>query len=247
MLSVSLFSGGGGGLLGELLLGWQHVAYVEIDDYAQRIIAQRIADGILERAPIFGDIGAFNRDGYAKQYRGMVDVVSAGFPCQFVSSAARGNNTARNLWVDTVVSIARIRPRTVFLENVVPVLKHAHTIFQDLEALGYRVRRPVICPAAFVGAPHIRERVWIMADAHDPTQPDLAVDGEAMAGERESFQIPGTNWFESEPRISGMDDGMADRMERYRLTGNGQVPAVVQAAWHALLEQPYRKPIPGIG
>ena len=118
MRELSLFTGAGGGLLGTKLLGWTTLGYVEIDDYCQRIIRQRIEDGYLDRAPIFGDIQAFIDQGYANIYQGMVDVVTAGFPCQAYSSAARGNNTAVSLWPETAEVIRRIRPKYVFLENV---------------------------------------------------------------------------------------------------------------------------------
>ena len=89
MRELSLFSGAGGGLLGTYLLGWIPVGYVEQNDYCQRVIAARIADRILPDAPIFGDIRAFIRDGYAASYQGMVDVLTAGFPCQPFSVAGK--------------------------------------------------------------------------------------------------------------------------------------------------------------
>ena len=82
MWELSLFSGAGGGLLASKLLEWRTVGYVEFNEYCQRVIAARIADGHLDPAPIFGDIRAFIADGYAASYSGMVDVVSGGFPCQ---------------------------------------------------------------------------------------------------------------------------------------------------------------------
>ena len=89
MNELSLFSGGGGGLLGTMLLGWRPIGYVEWNDYCQRIIAARIRDGYLPDAPIFSDIRAFIRDGYAASYQGMVDVITGGFPCQPFSNAGK--------------------------------------------------------------------------------------------------------------------------------------------------------------
>ena len=78
MRELSLFSGAGGGLLGtKHLLGWTTIGYVEWEDYCQKVLAQRIKDGWLDEAPIFGDIRAFN-DKWAERYRGLVDVISAG-------------------------------------------------------------------------------------------------------------------------------------------------------------------------
>ncbi len=90
MRELSLFTGAGGGLLGTKLLGWEHIGYVEINDYCQEIIRQRIKDGILDEAPIFGDIKTFISEGYADAYKGMVDAITGGFPCQDISSAGPG-------------------------------------------------------------------------------------------------------------------------------------------------------------
>ena len=87
---LSLFSGAGGGDLAmQHLIGMKCVGYVEIEEYCQKLIAQRISDGYLDEAPIFTDIKEFNRQGYARAYKGMVDVICGGFPCQFFSTAAR--------------------------------------------------------------------------------------------------------------------------------------------------------------
>jgi DNA (cytosine-5)-methyltransferase 1 len=75
MRELSLFSGAGGGLLGSHLLGWTPIGYVEWNDYCQRVIRQRIIDGILPNAPIFGDVRQFIQSGAASRYRGFVDVV----------------------------------------------------------------------------------------------------------------------------------------------------------------------------
>jgi hypothetical protein len=71
------------------LLGWRAVGYVEWEPYCQAVIAARIKDGLLEEAPIFGDIREFVKSGAAREYRGFADVVSAGFPCQPHSAAGR--------------------------------------------------------------------------------------------------------------------------------------------------------------
>ena len=77
---LSLFTGAGGGILGTALLGWQHVGYVEWDKYCQKVLQARIRDGLIDDAPIFGDIREFIKGGYAEAYAGHVDVISAGFP-----------------------------------------------------------------------------------------------------------------------------------------------------------------------
>ena len=166
MRELSLFSGAGGGLLGTGTLGWRCIGYVENNTYCQRILRQRIADGILDAAPIFSDIRIFNSDGYAAAYTGLVDVVSAGFPCQPFSTAGRRKGAAddRNMWPSTRDTIRLVRPRYAFLENVPGLISSGYfdTILRDLAEIRYDARWTVL-GAHHVGAPHKRNRLWILA------------------------------------------------------------------------------------
>ena len=115
---LSLFSGYGGFSLGLRLAGLQTrtVAYVEWDKYPQEIIKARIKDGYLDDAPIFSVISSFR----GEQFRGLVDVLTAGFPCQphSVAGLQRGADDDRNKWPDTLRVIREVEPRWVILENV---------------------------------------------------------------------------------------------------------------------------------
>ena len=166
MRELSLFSGAGGGLLGTKLLSWTHVGYVEFDDYCQQDIAQRIKDGYLDKAPIFGDIRTFTGEGYAASYTGMVDVITAGFPCQPFSAAGKrkGADDNRNMWPATIECIRVVRPRYCLLENVPGLLSSGYfgTILGDLAQSGYDGRWRILS-AAEMGAPHQRKRLWIIA------------------------------------------------------------------------------------
>jgi len=117
---LSLFTGAGGGLLASHRLGWTTVGYVEFEDYPQRVLRQRIRDGILPLAPIYGDIKTFIKEGYAEAHKGLVDIISAGFPCQPFSVAGKGEaeNDPRNMWPPTIECIRIIRPLYAELENV---------------------------------------------------------------------------------------------------------------------------------
>jgi len=188
MRELSLFSGAGGGLLGSKLLGWKTIGYVEFNDYCQRVIAQRIKDGIFDDAPIFGDIRAFIREGYAAVYQGMVDVITAGFPCQPFSVAGkrRGEDDERNMWPETIKCIRIIRPRFALLENVPALLAHRYgrRIFGDLAESGYDCKWRVLS-AAELGAPHKRDRLWILAYAKSINRRNVGKDATNGAG-RES-------------------------------------------------------------
>jgi len=162
---LSLFSGAGGGLLGTKLLGFKHVGYVEFNEYCQRVIAQRIEDGHLDRAPIFTDVREFVQSGAAEQYRGIADVVTGGFPCQPFSVAGKqaGADDARNMWPATADIIRIVRPASVLLENVPGLLQfdYCKRIFADLAEMGY-VGKYGIISAADCGARHRRQRLWIV-------------------------------------------------------------------------------------
>jgi len=171
MNELSLFSGAGGGLLAtQHMLNWRSVGYVENDTYCQGILARRTEDGLLHSAPIFGDIRRFNEDGWADAYQGMVDVISAGFPCQPFSVAGKqaGEDDERNMWPATIECIRLVRPRFAFLENVPGLLASGYfgQVLGDLAKTGYDAEWCVL-GADDVGAPHRRKRLWILAYANE--------------------------------------------------------------------------------
>lgn len=189
MRELSLLSGAGGGLLGSLLLGWEPIGYVEFNEYCQRVIAQRITDGILPNAPIFTDVSEFVQSGAAREYRGFADVVTAGFPCQPFSVAGKrqGAVDERNMWPATIECVRAVRPRYCLLENVPGLLNSGYfgRIVADLAACGYGVRWRCLS-ASELGAPHKRERLWIVAHAQSEqgrglqfagVSPDIASGG----------------------------------------------------------------------
>ena len=209
---------------------------MEYDDYCQRVIAQRIKDGLLDEAPIFGDIKTFISDGYAESYTGLVDVVTAGFPCQPFSVAGKrgGAEDTRNMWPQTRDTIRIVRPKYALLENVPGLLVSGYfgTILRDLSEVGYNARWTVL-GADNVGANHHRKRVWILA------YPKV-LDG-AWGNKKENRRPVGISgepgghlWWETRPKPSRMDDGLAFGVDRLKAIGNGQVPQVAATAWEIL-------------
>ena len=241
---LSLFSGAGGGLLGTThLLGWHCVGYVEWDDYCQRVLKARIKDGYLHNAPIFGDIRAFIDEGYAESYQGMVDVITAGFPCQPFSVEGKRleGKDNRNMWPETIEVIRHVTPDHVLLENVRGISKYLPVVVRDLRRAGYIVEDPEVVSAASAGALHIRERIWIYSHADR--------NGWERIGNKQSS--PAWTWAQTWPEFeglvqdvlqfsvpaskgSGIHDGVAHRVDRLKALGNGQVPAVVATAWQLL-------------
>lgn len=156
---LHLFAGIGGGILGGLLLGHRCVGAVEIDPYCRRVLEARQLEGVLESFPIHDDIRTFD----ARPWRGRVDVVCGGFPCQPWSVAGKRKGAAdeRHLWPEMARIVAECRPAFVFAENV--SLAAFAEPWRDLRGLGYRVPPALCLGASHVGAPHRRLRWWLLA------------------------------------------------------------------------------------
>lgn len=161
---MALFAGAGGGILGGHLLGWRCVCAVERDPYARDVLVARQNDGCLPSFPIWDDVCTF--DGLP--WRGVVDVVSGGFPCQDISVAGKGAGIAgerSGLWREMARIIGEVRPRFVFVENSPALVRRGlAVVLGDLAAMGFNSRWGVL-GAIDAGAPHRRERIWIVADA----------------------------------------------------------------------------------
>jgi DNA (cytosine-5)-methyltransferase 1 len=161
---LALFAGAGGGILGGKLLGWKCVCAVEYEPAARRMLAARQDDGCLEPFPIWDDVRTFD----GKPWRGLVDVVSGGFPCQDISAAGKGaglDGERSGLWSEMSRIIGEVRPRFALVENS-PVLtsRGLGVVLGDLAAMGYDARWGVL-GAIDAGAPHKRDRIWIVANA----------------------------------------------------------------------------------
>lgn len=163
MRELHLFAGAGGGILGGMLLGHTTVCAVEIEPYCQDVLRARQRDGILPEFPIYGDIKEFD----GRPWRGSVDVLCGGFPCQDISAAGKGagiTGERSGLWKEYARIIGEIRPQFVFAENS-PLLRTRGlgVVLEDLAALGYDARWGVL-GAWHVGAPHKRDRMWVLAN-----------------------------------------------------------------------------------
>ncbi len=161
---LALFAGAGGGILGGHLLGWRTVCAVEWEPYAASVLAQRQNDGILPAFPIWDDVRTFD----GRPWRGVVDVVSGGFPCQDISVAGKGagiSGERSGMWTHMARIIGEVRPRFVFVENSPALLTRGlGVVLSDLAALRYDCRWTVL-GASDVKAPHKRERFWLVAYA----------------------------------------------------------------------------------
>lgn len=245
MHELALFAGAGGGILGGHLLGWRTVCAVERDAYAAQVLAQRQNDGALPAFPIWSDVCSFD----GRPWRGLVDVVSGGFPCQDISAAGNGagiDGARSGLWKQMARIVSEIRPRFVFVENS-PLLvgRGLAVVIGDLAELGYDAGW-IRLSASDCGAPHERDRLWLVSnpkgqhgtawsgvvesqEGRAPKQP-RRLSSHALATGRKSRGA----WAEPEPRIHRMDDGVAYRVDRLKALGNGQVPRVAATAFSLL-------------
>ena len=268
---LALFAGAGGGILGSHLMGWNTVCAVERDAYAAQVLAQRQNDGILPPFPIWSDVCSFD----GRPWRGIIDVISGGFPCQDISSAGKGagiNGERSGLWSEMARIIGEVRPLYVFVENS-PMLvsRGLARVISDLAKMGYDTQWARFSASNF-GAPHQRDRIWIVAHTKSirlntkglpfgekAKKPQPGVDSKNMAhtsgiGLSRSRQ----SWFSCDPaedregqadrafyervghiwgiesRLGRVANGVANRVDRLKAIGNGQVPVVAKGAFEYL-------------
>jgi len=164
---LSLCSGVGGLDIGFALGTFgrnRTICYVEREAYACALLAKRMAEKTVDEAPIWTDVHTFD----GRPWRGIVDSICGGYPCQPFSTAGKrhGANDPRHLWPSIVRIIEEIQPRIVFFENVSGHLTLGFdTVCKDLERLGFNVAAGLFS-AAEIGAPHERQRLFIVGLAH---------------------------------------------------------------------------------
>ncbi|WP_091908996.1 DNA cytosine methyltransferase [Chitinasiproducens palmae] len=262
MNELALFAGAGGGILGGHLLGWRTVCAVERDAYAAQVLAARQNDGCLRPFPIWSDVTSFD----GRPWRGIVDVVSGGFPCQDISSAGDRAGIAGSrsgLWKQFARVVFEVEPRSVAVENSADLTSRGlGVVLGDLAALGFDAQWDVFS-AADLGAHHLRERIWIFA-THPNRQwkPQQAVSGEEVrsrfghsnpiVADVDNDRIERRQQFQAryrqarrttyphwpiEPGLVRMVHGVPNGVDRVKALGNGQVPRVAAAAFSLLAER----------
>jgi len=247
---LSLFSGAGGGLLAsKYLLGWETLGYIEWEDYPQRVLAQRIKDGLLDEAPIFGDIRTFISEGYARRYRGVVDVVSGGFPCQDISycnSHGEGVGGEKSgLWKEMAEVIRIVRPRKVYVENSAALtIRGLGTVLKDLAKMGFNAEWCCLSSSE-IGGGHGRERIWIVADSTEirlKHTVNAKSYGNNQQGQEKTLSVKRITPFNkkrfyekicSSEFVRGNNE-IPNRVDRVKAIGNAQDPIVAATAWNIL-------------
>lgn len=279
----SLFAGIGGFDIAARWLGWRTAWYSEIDPYACAVMRKHFPLAINH-----GDITAI--DGRTIE---RVDILCGGFPCQDISTAGKGvgiGGSRSGLWKHYARLIEEIRPRYVVAENVSVLRSRGlDVVLQDLDALGYAVEGNCI-PASFVGAPHQRDRIWLVAypisgnveagcerqgrvctqstSSGSPSDAPCCGETSPMADanntrlegwvsesvrERASQQPTRTRdsstpspkqraWWDVEPNVGRVVNGVPSRVDRLRCLGNAIVPKVAYEIFRAIERREMQRP-----
>ncbi|NDB65880.1 MAG: DNA (cytosine-5-)-methyltransferase [Euryarchaeota archaeon] len=245
---LDTFAGIGGFSLGLERTGrFKTVAFCEMDAYCQEVLKQHW-DGV----PIYDYIEDVTAGRLLQDGIGRIDVITGGFPCQDVSTAGsmwftpEGTNAPRSgLWAELARLIGEIRPRYAIMENVPNLLagddgRWFGRILSDLAQIGFDAEWHCI-PASGIGAPHRRERVWIIAY---PSEQGL--EGGSEAGNDSSqraqrgYQLftgcSGVPWeaWKAEPSVDRVVNGLPRRVDRIKAIGNAIVPQIAEEIGRAI-------------
>jgi len=173
LTTLDLFAGIGGFALGFEETGlFKTTCFVENEPYCQAVLKHH-----WPHVPVLGDIYDVKGRDLPEPHP---DVIVGGFPCQPYSQAGqqRAQSDPRDLWPEMFRLVRECRPTWVVGENVVGLVQLGlDRVLSDLESEGYATRTFNI-PACAVGAPHQRQRLWIVAHAHSPSEPDVPIDGD---------------------------------------------------------------------
>ena len=284
MRTMHLFAGAGGGLLADLILGHTPVVAVEWEPYPCQVLRERAAEGWFPKLVVWeGDVRNFDPSEYTER----VDCIHAGFPCQDISVAGKqagvGEGTRSGLYREVLRIAGAVRPRYIFLENVAAIKSNGlEQVVKDLAIMGYGSRWLCI-RASDVGAPHHRDRWFLLANTSEQrcnnggdnreerhllhninrnaaqsqserkgwkcgigkASADVADTNSAPCeGNKRTKRIyaqhaniDSASWWETEPNVGRVANGVAARVDRLKAIGNGQVPLQVATAFTILASE----------
>jgi DNA (cytosine-5)-methyltransferase 1 len=252
---LDLFSGIGGFSLGLERAGMKTVAFCEIDAQARKVLAKHWPD-----VPIFEDVSTLSKDDISEQ----IDVLAGGFPCQDISTAGRGaglSGSRSGLWYEYHRIIKEIRPRYAVIENVSALRSRGlEQVLWSLSEIGYDAEWHCI-PASALGAPHQRDRIWIVAYPasgrcesvfnRDTKSIDVSTSGSHVADADSAYsegrRLPSgvyaeyantvsAGWWEVEPSVGRVANGLPGQTHRLKQLGNAVVPQIPELIGRAIME-----------
>lgn len=252
---LDLFSGIGGFSLGlERTGGFETVAFCEIEEFPRRVLAKHWPE-----VPCYHDVRTLTAETLERDGIG-ADVITGGFPCQDISVAGHGegiDGERSGLWSEIARLVGEVRPQFVIVENSAALLfRGMDRVLGDLSEIGYDAEWECV-PAAAVGAPHIRDRVWILAYPRQVSESnvwggwrceDLVPGGddwhkEEWRKDRELIAlVPGihprkaANWWRHQSSVARTADGLPGQLDRAEALGNAVVPQIPEMIGCAILE-----------
>lgn len=237
---ASVFTGIGGFDLAADDIGWNNVFQCEIDTFCQDVLKKNFP-----KTEKYLDINEFD----ARKYRGAIDVISGGFPCQDISISGKGEGitgSRSGLWKQYFRIIAEVLPGFVVIENSPQLLKKGfETVLYDLSEIGYNAEWEVISAAEF-GKPHIRERLWVVAYPsvqrwrgilHLLKRSLVEKGSKANSLDTQSHPFLRFEQGYSEPPVFGVVDGLSKRLDvvkRLGACGNAVVPDIPKAIFQQI-------------
>ena len=235
MRTLDCFSGLGGGILASKILGHRTVCAIETNQYCQDILVHHQNAGDIEPFPIWDDIATFN----GREWKGYIDLVQGGFPCQEVSACGnRIGITGRRsrLWKEMFRVVCEVRPQYVFVENVADLLRRGlSTVLADLSVAGYDAEWSVLSASA-VGSRHRRNRLWILAKRN--VIPDtIDLRSRRLVGQTSIQRDFWNRQQNDEPNVACEYHGFPNRLDAYRGFGNAQVPLCAAMAFTLLYQR----------
>ena len=237
MRVLDLFSGIGGFSLGLERAGMTTVAFCEFDKACQKVLKKHWPD-----TPIYDNVRTLD----GTNLQGTIDVICGGFPCQDISFAGKGaglEGARSGLWFEFHRLIKEIKPSWVIAENVSALRSRGlDEVLRSLAEIGYDAEWHCI-PASAVGAPHQRDRIWIVAypnsaghptHKHDPdkNRPQIIQGWQVKS----LFESCGQGWWKVEPSVGRMADGVPSRIHRLKQLGNAVVPQIPELIGRAIME-----------
>lgn len=242
---LSLFAGIGGLELGLERAGMTVVGQVELDPWAQRVLAKHWPE-----TPRHDDVRTA-AEWWLSQGRPPVHVVCGGFPCQDISLSGRGagiGGERSGLWKAMLDTIRTVRPRYVLIENVSALtFRGLDVVLADLASSGFDAEWTVFRAADF-GAPHGRERLYVVAyrSSIDGIAWDRMGEGGVWEASIAARGLPGlaapavrrraVEWMEREPSVGRLAHGVPRQVDRLRGLGNSVVPQVAEHLGRLILE-----------
>jgi len=254
---LDLFSGIGGFSLGLERAGFKTVAFCEIDPFCRKVLKKHWSD-----IPIYEDIRTLTRERLISDGIGTIDVITGGFPCQDISSAGKGsgiNGKRSGLWSELARIIGEIRPCYAIVENVAALLGGDRggwfgRVLGDLAEIGYDAEWHCI-PASAIGAPHERDRVWIIATNTNSDGLEAYTDESSICqsafyrglSRRLGEMGSSGEWNTTRPigaRSMGMDDGISADVDRIKSLGNAVVPQIPEIIGRAIMKAEHEQNLP---